>query len=150
MYVMKLESIGCQCSKGWRRDYIKYYIAFILIVIVTRTFDAWTPESVPPVFMTIQFMLTVVFVIVVYYYISDLKEKKCACSVSVERDVLEIFNMLQMFLLAISLVLIVHIMFTIAQASIKLDKARKLSSTTLGSLKEEFDAKKLKVKSNRR
>lgn len=122
-YIMKLEAMGCQCAKDWRREFIKYYIGFIMILIVSRTVDAWTPETVPPVFMTIQFVLTIFFVFVVYNYISDLKRNKCACSADVARDVLEIFNMIQMFLLAFVLIVMIHIMFTIAQASMKMNKS---------------------------
>lgn len=113
-YIVKLEKTGCPCSKDWRREFIKYYLVFMLLLIILRMFEMYSPTSMPPILMTLQFVLSVGFVMVVYHYIHDLKQKKCACSESMARDILEIVNYIQVFLVVVSLVMMIHVMFTIA------------------------------------
>ena len=31
-YIYKLENIKCECSANWKRDFIKYYVSFILTI----------------------------------------------------------------------------------------------------------------------
>ena len=113
-YIVKLENIGCPCAKDWRREFIKYYVGLMLLLLILRMFDVYSPKSLPPILMTIQFVLSVVFVIIVYHYIHDLKKKKCSCSADLARDVLEVVNYIHMFLIIVGIVLMAHVVFTIS------------------------------------
>jgi hypothetical protein len=113
-YIVKLENIGCPCAKDWRREFIKYYVCFMLLLLILRMFDVYSPDSLPPILMTIQFVLSIVFVMIVYHYIHDLKQKKCSCSAHLARDVLEVVNYIQIFLVIIGIVLMAHVVFTIS------------------------------------
>lgn len=121
-YIYKLEQIGCECSKDWRRDFIKFFIIFMIVIFVLRMFDLWSPAGVPPVLMTLQFVAVLFFVAVVFQYVHELKVKKCQCSEDLARDVLEVVNYVQMFLLGLALLLMVHVMFTIAYSPALLKK----------------------------
>ncbi len=110
-YIIKLEKTGCECAKDWRRDFIKYYIIFIIALLILRSLNI-IPDRFTPLLMTIQFVFSVAFITIVFHYINDLKVKKCACSQDTARDVLEIFNYIQIFLLAFIFVMMVYMMFT--------------------------------------
>lgn len=113
VYIVKLEKIGCPCAKDWRRDFIKYYIGIMLLLIILRMFDIYSPSLMPPILMTLQFILSIAFVMIVYHYIIELKKKKCDCSAHLARDILEIVNYIQIVLIAIMLFLMIHLIFTI-------------------------------------
>lgn len=113
-YITKLEITGCKCSADWRRTFIKYYIIVLLIMFVLRIFEYWSPQETAPALMTIQFMFSIMFMIVVFNYINDLKVKKCRCSENDARDLLEILNYVNIFLMALSLLIIVHFMFVLS------------------------------------
>ena len=38
-YTMKLEHIDCECSKGWYRDFIKYYSIITIIMVIFMLCD---------------------------------------------------------------------------------------------------------------
>lgn len=126
MYIVKLEKMGCPCARGWRREFIKYYLVFMLLLIILRMFEVYSPALAPPILMTLQFLLSVGFVVVVYNYIHDLKREKCSCSEGMARDILEVVNYIQMFLVIVSLVMMVHVMFTIAYVFNRNDSLRKV------------------------
>lgn len=99
-YVVRLETIGCKCSADWKRDFIKVYVIFMIPLMLMRLFDL-----LPRVVLSITFMFTIFFIIVVYRYIHELREIKCKCSEGMTRDVLEIVNYIQIFLLAFAVLL---------------------------------------------
>lgn len=113
-YIVKLENIGCPCAKDWRREFIKYYVGIMLLLLILRMFDVYSPDSIPPIIMTVQFVFSVAFVMIVYHYIHELKKKKCSCSAHLARDVLEVVNYIQMFLIIVGIVLMAHVVFTMA------------------------------------
>lgn len=102
VYIVHLEKIGCECSKDWRRSYIKYYVMIMVPLLLLRVVGV-----VPKAIFALSFVFTIFFVIEVYRYIHHLKEVKCACSESPVRDVLEVVNIIQIGLLAFALAIFV-------------------------------------------
>ena len=105
LYIRKLEEIGCECSNDWKRDFIYLYVCIFIPLIILRVFDL-----VPKIVMVIMAFMTIAFIVVVFFYIHELKKKKCECSESNTRTVLEIVNYVQIGLG--SLVIIMAIFFT--------------------------------------
>lgn len=100
-YVMRLENIGCDCSKDWKRDYIKYYLLVIIPIMILKLF-----VSLPVALASLTFVFGLTFVFVVFAYIQELRKKKCECSEAPIRDILEIVNYIQIFLVGFALILI--------------------------------------------
>jgi hypothetical protein len=126
-YIISLEKIGCECSKSWQRDYIKYFIIVIMIMLILSTFEIFSFKTTHPVIVGLYFIATIAFIIITYYYIQKLKVEKCECSAHVARDVLEIVNYIQMFLIALAFILMIYFMFTISQVAPKLATSAKKS-----------------------
>lgn len=127
LYIIRLEEMGCECAQGWRRVFIKYYIMFIIAMVLLGMFGIFSTKELSPMLMTLQFALTIFFISVVYHYIHELKVKKCRCSENMARDILEFVNYIQIFLVIFSLLLIVHAMFAISQALSKMPLSRQKS-----------------------
>lgn len=104
-YITNLETIGCKCALDWRRTFIQYYIIYLLLMIIFMSPDA------PPILLTLHFIISISFIVIVYHYIHDLKVKKCKCSESAARDVLMFINYIQIFMVMFVLILLVHLMF---------------------------------------
>ena len=114
-YILKLEKTGCECSKGWRRDFIKYYIAFIIVMAMATIAGLVNKQKMPTALLTLQFVVAVFFIGVVYQYIHDLRKQKCECSEHMARDVLEIVNYVQIFLIVFTILVVMHTMFMISK-----------------------------------
>jgi glucose-6-phosphate-specific signal transduction histidine kinase len=121
-YMYKLHEIGCTCADDWRRNYIMYFIIFLIIVFLLQILGVINNKSFSPFIMTIYFILTVVFIMIVYHYIYDLKTKPCKCSEDTARTILEYFNYIQIALLSIVIILMVYCMFYIAQHKDQIDE----------------------------
>jgi len=117
-YIYKLESIGCECSEqGWMRNFVKYSIGVIITLIVLRIFDLWTFDNLAPAVVTLEFIFMTVFVMVSYHYIHFLKKKKCLCSEDKARDIFEVVNYIQLFLLLLAYVVSVHLVVVLTKLS---------------------------------
>lgn len=103
-YVIRLENIGCDCSKNWKRDYIKYYLLVIIPIMILRLF-----VSLPVALASLTLVFGLTFVFVVFAYIQELRKKKCECSEAPIRDILEIVNYIQIFLVGFVLILMLVI-----------------------------------------
>lgn len=119
-YIIKLEKIGCECSQDWRRDFIKYYIIFIIIVLFLSSVDIWNLKYIPPIVSTIQFGSMMLFIGIVYHYIHELKRKKCECSEDLARDILEIINYIQLFVLIFTVLVMIYFMMVLNKMNLKI------------------------------
>ena len=102
-YVLKLEKEHCDCSKGWEREYIKYYsLAVIVFAIIQIVFTFEYAQM--NIIHTILGIGGLVFIFSVIKYIRDLKKDECSCSKSWKRTVLNIYAWLSIILLVITFV----------------------------------------------
>jgi nucleoside recognition membrane protein YjiH len=56
--------------------------------------------------------LTISFIFIVFFYIHELKKKKCECSVSDTRKVLEIVNYIHLGLLGLVIIALIYAIFS--------------------------------------
>jgi hypothetical protein len=75
-WIFKLER-QCNCSKDWRRDYIKLY-SFASIAFIVTTF---AKLRLPPVALMTLGLAALVNVYAVLSYIPALKRNACTCAV---------------------------------------------------------------------
>lgn len=113
MWIVRLEKTGCECSKDWRRNFIKVYALVILVMVIIEIFF-----KLPEVVGVIYAILSLIFIIVVFQYIHELKRIKCECSESKTRDILEIVNYIQIAVVALfALVIIFKFITTVLGGS---------------------------------
>jgi len=104
VYIRNLEKTGCECAIDWKSDFILVYICIFLPL---ACWNAFSPFSYTVgAFIGI---LTLAFIVIVLLYIHDLKKKKCECSESHIRDVLEIVNYIQIGLLGLVLLVGIYL-----------------------------------------
>ena len=100
-WIWKLEKTGCACSKDWRRDFIMYWmIIYTLFVLLPIILIKYGMKRLAQVISMIMFILGLIFIVVVFQYVRKLKEIKCKCADGTELKVLEIFNYVQIGLMA--------------------------------------------------
>lgn len=102
-YVSRLEQTGCECSRDWRREYIRYYAILMLAIILA----AFTTTIHNIAITVVLVLLNAVFLIAVFQYIHRLKREKCECSQAVTRDVMEIVNLVQIVLFSVGIFLLI-------------------------------------------
>lgn len=120
-YLLKLEKIGCECSKDWKRTFVMYYIILILVFFVIQMISLLAYKAIHPIITTIMFLGNIFFVVIVFKYIHELKNEKCKCSEDQARDLLEIINYIQIALMAFILVKIIYGMFAIQYTKLQAD-----------------------------
>jgi hypothetical protein len=113
-YINQLETIGCVCAMDWRRIFIKYYIIFVIVFLLATFCDLCSNLDFGPVVFTIHFIISMIFVFIVYQYVHDLKISQCVCSESTLRDALEIINYIQMILVIFVIAQAMHTLYLIA------------------------------------
>ena len=101
MWIYKLETIGCECSKDWKRTFMYVYVCIMIPVMICKIAGVWTSVLWP-----LTLFLSVMFISCVFFYIKELKRTKCECSESDTRTVLEIVNYIQIGILLIGLIML--------------------------------------------
>ena len=89
-YLFQLKKIKCDCSMGYRQNYIIVYlimnVIFIIIKILTRVFNYTFYIKFPLFFKNIYFISSIIlwllYVIFTMQYLYMLNAKKCECSES--------------------------------------------------------------------
>lgn len=114
-YTFKLERIGCECARDFRRTYAQAYIIASLAVYATLgVLEALTNAEnlhamaiAKAVLNGVMFLSGIVYVVFVWQYISRLRRIKCACSTSLARDVWEVVNYIQAAIIIITVIILV-------------------------------------------
>ena len=89
-YVLKLERENCECSKGWMRDYIKYYTSTIIVLslvmlIIPIVTNNKSLKKLKPLFIFIR-VVVLLATLVQVYCVFTLSQKlycedgSCECS----------------------------------------------------------------------
>ena len=121
-YIIMLEKTGCACSQDWRREFIKYYFIFLIVMLIVKF--ALADSTLMKFISPFSFIILLAAVVIIYQYVNDLKIKKCKCSAGQMRNILEIFNYIQIILLAIVLLFVIYMMVVSSNSklSVKLSK----------------------------
>jgi len=126
VWLNKLETIKCECSGHWMREYIKYYLyvaipVFIINLIIYLYAFAANDYSVllsnnNPVmsiyggFVGIVSLFGFVNIFIAIIFINKLKELNCECSEDIKREVYWIYNII---LASIILLVIIFMLISI-------------------------------------
>lgn len=110
-YLIKLESIGCECAMDWRRNYIIFYLILSIIYALSAFF--LDRESLP-LMQTLMVIFGLINVVMTLQYVHRLKKEKCECSESLYREVMMFVAIFNAIVYSSLLVLLVFLLFTIA------------------------------------
>jgi len=88
LYVLQLEREYCECSKNWKRDYIKYWS---IVVIISTVISLLIPSLLDPkkiiknslhmLYFSISLLVGLFYTItLIVYYVQLHKKKNCICS----------------------------------------------------------------------
>ncbi len=109
MYIDKLEKTGCACAEHPFRKYIKGYCVFAIVFLALTMFvpknqleSIFGPVGAMVFFAAelVYVVLTIIFFVLAFLYVRYLMKEKCKCSEDVRRDVLYVWSILEMFLMA--------------------------------------------------
>lgn len=113
-YIDKLEKIGCVCSEHPYRNFVKKYCLFAIgYIALTMFFPPATavkllgPELGVAYFAVkvLYTIATIVFFVLALIYVRYLMREKCKCSEDVRREVLYIWSILEIVILAMAVVI---------------------------------------------
>lgn len=125
-YLIKLESIGCDCAMDWRRNYIVFYLILSIIYALSAFF--LDRDSIPLI-QTLMVVFGLINVVVTLQYVHKLKKEKCECSESLYREIMMFVAIFNAIVYSSLLVLIIFLLFTMASyaksAQGKISKGRK-------------------------
>lgn len=109
LYIDKLEKMGCACADHPFRKYIKGYTIFAIVFLGITMF---VPKSqlvdilgsvgsaAFAIAEVVYLVFTVAFFIMAFMYVRYLMKEKCKCSEDMRRDVLYVWSILEIILLA--------------------------------------------------
>ena len=125
-YLIKLESIGCDCAMDWRRNYIVFYLILSIIYALSAFF--LDRDSIPLI-QTLMVVFGLINFVVTLQYVHKLKKEKCECSESLYREIMMFVAIFNAIVYSSLLVLIIFLLFTMASyaksAQGKISKGRK-------------------------
>ena len=108
-FVYKLEKTKCECSKGYRRDFIKYYtlltifIGIIFIIGILKVFSTHSLQLIS----TIYSVLGLVNIYLLFRLSQDMVIEKCMCSNSWDRKFVYYYSMVIMSVYVILITILV-------------------------------------------
>ena len=103
LYIRDLEKSKCTCSENWKRDYIKYFTAFTILLNAVSIFY---PNIMNKLFGRLQFVigiLGIVWLVCIFLWVNKLDKEKCKCSEGWERDTIKIYAGAKLLLLLVIL-----------------------------------------------
>lgn len=112
-WIVLLEKNKCHCSNNWKRNFIKYYIIFIVIVLLAFLFHQlllkfnYIQYEYSFIFDMIKYFVLIselIFVCIVFIYIKDLINNKCECSEMPQRDITLLYSIVDIVIFFSSLV----------------------------------------------
>lgn len=136
-YIDKLEKTGCVCSEHPYRNFIKKYCIFAIIYLLVTMFFPPTMAAkylglpMGTAYMLVKMLFgvaTIVFFVLALIYVRYLMKEKCKCSEDVRREVLYIWAILEIVILAS--IIIIPTMIIIATGAFVLLRSSVKSSTS--------------------
>ena len=94
-YVDKLEKIKCDCSKDWKRDFIKVYSILVIIIITCSLFLDVRKLMKNDIILAISTLFQLagfIYLYCLYSFTRDLKKDGCNCSDTWERRLMYTYS----------------------------------------------------------
>ena len=104
-YVLNLEKDKCKCSKGWERNYIKYFSLLVIIFSLIEIFSIETFYKLHVIHYIIG-LGSVIFIYSIIKYVHELKKEDCQCSTNWKRSLLNLYAWIEIAIIIISIILI--------------------------------------------
>jgi len=120
LYIRDLEQEKCACSDDWKRDYIKYFTAFM---ILTNTVSIFYPNFKQKIFGRLNLvlgLLGIAYVFIIITWINSLDKEKCKCSKGCVRCAMKFYAYFLLVLLLVMLVMSIIIHNRISHLSHKM------------------------------
>jgi len=133
-YLVKLESMGCECAMDWRRNFI---IFFLVLSIVYTLSSFFIDKDSLPLLQSIMVITGIINVILALQYIDRLKKEKCECSESLYRDVLYLVSIFNAILYSLLIVLLIYFFFSMASYSKSAKFPRQKKSISIKPMKRK-------------
>jgi hypothetical protein len=114
-WIISLENIGCECSKDWRRDFIKLYVVFsISYTYISAFYLIFIGKNIDIAFAVKLFILLfdIFFIYNTFNYINKLKIEKCECSNNISRDIVLFYSIILGSLIALSISISIFILLS--------------------------------------
>lgn len=114
-WIVMLEKNKCACSMNWKRDFIKYYLIFMVTFMILYTLFVIFLQKYVYLLENakyIIFILQLLYIGIVFVYIRDLITNKCECSDMIHRDITQIYNTLDIISIILSLLFFIIIAIT--------------------------------------
>lgn len=133
MYVYKLEQDKCECSKDWRRDFIKVFSG--IIIVLSSAFSVINCSGIKlssalsklvEVIAMITGMASIVYLYSLFTYSRDLIEKKCECSDKWQRLFMYYYSIIVVVLIAIMMLSLLTLLLQskkVSKKSVSIKKA---------------------------
>jgi hypothetical protein len=131
-YIDKLEKTGCACSEHPYRKFVKNYcifaIVFLAIMILIPPSALKSLTGVPAfAFNAVKILFaiaTIIFLVMALIYTRYLMKEKCKCSEDMRREVLYVWAIVELILVA-ALVVLPFLVFAIAGSTVIAKSAMK-------------------------
>jgi SNF family Na+-dependent transporter len=110
-WIRKLDSIQCKCSENWKRDYMEWYLYFIIaLVFINLLMMVFLGYNLYYIIDSVfgKIALSIVFYLLIFAglsytvitidYITKLKQNNCDCSEDIKREITYILQVVLGFL----------------------------------------------------
>lgn len=127
-YIDKLEKTGCACSEYRGRKFLKNYSLFAIVLLVGIMFfppslflgKPFPINEIVGGILVVYLLVTLYYFISLFRYVRFLVEEKCKCSEDMRREVIYLWSLLEIIILASMMV--IPIVIGVAGTAIVLGK----------------------------
>ena len=115
LYVLDLEQQQCHCSDDWKRDLVKYYMIFLIglrvVSLVLPSINVFLMGQ--PVLTGIMSLLNVGVMVLIIFFVKELRDQDCECSENWKRTFMEIYAYIVLVALGITTLLMIFAIITL-------------------------------------
>jgi hypothetical protein len=98
LWITRLESSGCECSRDWRRDYMKYF--FLAVILFQAVLLTGVSKDLIKLMGGPIGVASLVYLWVTITYVRGLRQSACGCAGGYQQTVLYWMAVVQAALLA--------------------------------------------------
>jgi hypothetical protein len=98
LWITRLESSGCECSRDWRRDYMKYF--FLAVILFQAVLLTGVSKNLVKMLGGPIGVASLVYLWVTITYVRGLRQSACGCAGGYQQTVLYWMAVVQAALLA--------------------------------------------------
>lgn len=110
VWIMILEKSDCECSKNWKRIFIKYFLFSMIIYLIISCIYTLLRKNHHINFHRINqifYILEIIYLVIMFLYIKHLIKKRCHCVKIKEHDITNIFLKTDLILFFLSFILLI-------------------------------------------